>query len=150
MNPEITVEGQLVESVLRKLEDEFSERISPVNIVDRVSTASMLNQVNVEEERQSIRKDIMKALLVSNQTQRIYFVVRSMLMTILGAIITLAIFWRLGTINVVEDFVLGVSTYAVCLVLSRLFDKRIVDVSKKIIVYLGDHTKLRDFIVRNF
>ncbi|MGA3192343.1 MAG: hypothetical protein ABSD73_07500 [Candidatus Bathyarchaeia archaeon] len=150
MNPEIGVEGQLVENVLKKLESEFSERISPMSTVDRVSAVGVLNQTSVEEERQSIRKDIMKALLVSNQTQRIYFVVRSVMMTILGAIITLAIFWRLGTINVIEDFVLGISTYAICLVLSRLFDKRIVNISKKIIVYLGGHTKLRDFIVRNF
>jgi hypothetical protein len=150
MNPEISVEGQLVENVLKKLEDEFSERIFPTKTVDRVSTVGVLNQTNIEEERQSIKKDIMKALLVSNQTQRIYFVVRSMIMTVLGAIITLAIFWRLGTINIVEDFVLGISTYAVCLVLSRLFDKRIVNISKKIIVYLGGHAKLRDFIVKNF
>jgi hypothetical protein len=73
-----------------------------------------------------------------------------MMMTILGAIITLAIFWRLGTINVTEDFVLGISTYAICLALSRLFDKRIVSISEMIIVYFGEHTKLRDFIVKNF
>jgi hypothetical protein len=149
MNPEISVEGQLVENVLKKLEDEFSERISPTNTVDRVSTNGTLNQINAEEERESIKKDIAKALLVSNQTQRIYFVVRSMMMTVLGAIITLAIFWQLGTINVIEDFVLGISTYAICLFVSRLFDKRIVDISKKMIVYLGEHTRLRDFIIKN-
>jgi len=30
-----------------------------------------------------------------------------------------------------------------------LFDKRIVDVSKKIIVCLGERARLRDFIVKN-
>jgi hypothetical protein len=155
MNLEISVEGQLVEgqlveNVLKRLENEFSQRISPTNTVNKVSTRGALNQINIEEERESIKKDILKALLISNQTQRIYFVVRSMMMTILGAIITLAIFWQLGTINVIEDFVLGISTYAICLVLSRLFDKRIVNISKKIIVHLGEHTKLRDFIIKNF
>jgi len=150
MNFETNVEGQLVENVLKGLEDEFSERILPTNTVDRVSTVGILSQTNIGEERESIKKDIVKALRVSNQTQQIYFVVRSIMMTILGAIITLAIFWRLGTINVVEDFVLGISTYAICLVLSRLFDKRIVNISKKIIVYLGEHTKLRDFILKTF
>jgi hypothetical protein len=150
MNPEISVEGQLVENVMRKLEDEFSERIFRSNTVDEASTVGVLDRKTVEAERESIKKNIAKALLVSNQTQRIYFVVRSMIMTILGAIITLAIFWQLGTINVMEDFALGISTYAICLVLSRLFDKRIVSLSKKIIAYLGGHTKLRDFIVKNF
>ena len=150
MNPEIGVEGQLVENVLKKLESEFSERISPMNTVDRVSAVGVLNQTSADEERQSIRKDIMKALLVSNQTQRLYFVVRSMLMSIMGAIITLAIFWQLGTINLIEDFLLGISTYAICLVLSRLFDRKIVNISQRIIVRLGDHAKLRNFIVKNF
>jgi hypothetical protein len=148
MNPEISVEGQLVENVLKEL-DEFSERISPTTTFDRASTISILNHINVEEERESIKKEFVKALQVSNQTQRLYFVVRSIIMSILGAIITLAIFWQLRTINVIEDFVLGISTYAVCLFLSRLFDKRIVNISKKIIVHLGEHTKLRDFIVKN-
>jgi NhaP-type Na+/H+ or K+/H+ antiporter len=148
MNSETSVEGRLVENVLKEL-DGFSERISPTNTVDRVSSIGVLNQMNVEEKRESIKEEFVKALLVSNQTQRLYFVVRSMIMSILGAIITLVVFWQLGTINVIEDFVLGIFTYAICLVLSRLFDKRIVNVSKKIIMHLGEHTKLRDFIVRN-
>jgi hypothetical protein len=146
----MSVEAQLVENVLKQLKDEFTERISPTNTVDRVSAVGALSRINFEEEKESIKKEFAKALLVSGQTQRLYFIVRSLIMTILGAMITLAIFWRLGTMNVAEDFVLGISTYAICLVLSRLFDQRIVDVSEKIIVFLGDHTRLRDFIVKNF
>jgi hypothetical protein len=150
MNSEMSVEAQLVENVLKQLKDEFSERTSTTNTVDRVSAVGALSRINFEPEKESIKKEFAKALLVSSQTQRLYFIVRSLIMTILGAMITLAIFWRLGTINVAEDFVLGISTYAICLVLSRLFDQRIVDVSEKIIVFLGDHTRLRDFIVKNF
>jgi hypothetical protein len=149
MEYEISVEGQLVEGVLRRL-DELSERFSLTDTVDRVSRIGTFDQMNVGEERESIKREFVKALLVSNETQRLYFVVRSMMMSVLGAIITLAIFWRLGTINVIEDFVLGISTYAICLVSSRLFDKRIVNISKKIILRLGEHSKLKDFIVKNF
>jgi len=148
MNSEGSVESQLVENVLEELE--FSKRIFPRDTVNRVSATGVSNQTNFREGREGIKENIAKALLLSSQTQRLYFVVRSMLMTVLGAIITLAIFWRLGTINVVEDFVLGVSTYAVCLVLSRLFDKRIVNISKMIVVRLGEHAKLRDFILKFF
>ena len=83
MNPEISVEGQLVDNVMRKLENEFSERIFYKNDVNEASTVGILDKKNAEEERESIKKDIAKALLVSNQTQSIYFVVRSMIMTIL-------------------------------------------------------------------
>jgi hypothetical protein len=96
-----------------------------------------LNGINIEEKRESIKKDIVKALLVSSSTQRIYFVVRSLIMTILGTIITLAVFWQLTTINVIEDFVLGVSLYVISFILSRLFDAKIVNISKNIIAYLG-------------
>ena len=149
MNSEIVVQGQLVENVLKQLESEFSEKIMSVSTANRAS-AGVLNQTAIEEERESIKKEFTKAMSVSNQTQRLYFVLRSMLMSILGALITFVIVWHLGTINVMEDFVLGISTYAVCLALSRLFDEKIINISKRIILYLGDHTKLRDFIVNNF
>jgi hypothetical protein len=150
MSSEISVESHLVENVLKEFGDKFSEKISPTNTVEEVSTRGILNHITVEEERESIKKEFMKALLVSNQTQRLYFILRSMMMTVLGAIITLVIIWQLGTINVIEDFVLGISTYTICLAISRLFDKRIVNISKKIVMHLGEHTKLRDFIVKNF
>jgi hypothetical protein len=143
---EMGLESQLVENVLGEL-NKFSDRISPSNAVGGVLAIGILNQINVEKE--SIKKEFVKALVASNQTQRLYFIVRSMMMTVLGAIITLAIFWQLRTINVFEDFALGISTYAICLVLSRLFDRRLVNISRKIIAHLGEHTKLRDFIVKN-
>jgi hypothetical protein len=149
LNPEIVVESQLVENVLKQLESEFSERIISGNTANRASAVA-LNQPTIERERESIKKEFTKAMSVSYQTQRLYFVVRSMLMSILGALITFVIVWQLGTINVMEDFVLGISTYAVCLALSRMFDEKIVNISKRIILYLGDHTKFRDFIVKNF
>jgi hypothetical protein len=148
MDFEMSVEGKLAENVLKKVEDEFSERIS-LSTADKISPSSMLNRTNIEEERESIKKEIMKALFVSNSTQRIYFVVRSLMMTILGALITLAVFWELRTIDIIEDFVLGVSLYAISLILSRLFDTKIVNISKNILAYLGEHPKLRDFILRN-
>jgi hypothetical protein len=146
---EAVVEDQFFENVLRQLESEFSERILSVNTANKAS-ASILKQTAFKEEHESIKKEFTKAMSVSNQTQRLYFVLRSMMMSILGALITFVIIWHLGTINVMEDFALGISTYAVCLALSRLFDERIANISKTIILYLGGHTKLRDFIVKNF
>jgi len=149
LNSEIGMEGQLVENVLKQLQSEFSERIFSTNPSNRAS-AGISEQTTIEEERESIKKEFRKAISVSNQMQRLYFVVRSLMMSILGALITFVIVWQLGTINVIGDFVLGISTYAVCLLLSRLFDERIVNISRKIILYLEGHTKLRNFIVRTF
>jgi hypothetical protein len=148
MNSEIGVEGQLVEDVFKEL-DEFSERVSSANTIDRASD-DILNQITVEEERENIKREFAKAVSVSNQTQQLYFVFRSMIMSAIGALITFLIVWQLRTIDVMEEFVLGISTYAVCLFLSRLFDERIVNISKRIILYLEEHAKLRDFILKNF
>jgi hypothetical protein len=150
LKPEITIDDGLVENVLRELEDELVEKVYSKDIVDCACASTVINQVDTIEEKGKIKKDIAKAFVVSSWTQRIYFVVRSAIMTILGAILTLGVFWRLGTINVFEDFILGISTYVIFLVLSRLFDTRIVRTSKSILGYLGEHTKLRDFIVKYF
>jgi hypothetical protein len=147
MDLEISVEG-IAENVLKELKDEFFERIS-VTTAGKVSPNGVLNQTKIEHERKSIKKDIMKALSISNSTQRIYFVVRSLMMTILSAIITLAVFWQLKTITVIGDFILGVSLYMISLIASRLLDTKIVNISKYVVAYLGEHPKLRDFIVKN-
>ena len=150
MKTEITIDDGLVENVLRELEDEFAEKVYSKNIFDCACASNIISQVSVKEEKEKIKKDIAKAFVVSSWTQRIYFVVRTVIMTILGGIITLAVFWELGTINLIEDFILGISTYVVCLGLTRLFDAKIVNISQNVLGYLGSHTKLRDFIVKNF
>jgi len=148
MNPEIGLEGELAENVLKELKDEFLSRVTLAD-AGKTSPSEVLNQAAIEDERKSIKNDIAKAFFISNSTQRMYFIVRSLMMTIFGAIITLAVFWQLGKINVFEDFALGASLYAISLIISRLFDAEIVSISKYLVGYLGKHPKLRDFIIKN-
>jgi hypothetical protein len=150
LKPEISIDDALIENVLRELENELAKKLYSKDIFDCSCASTIINEVNTKDEKEKIKKDIAKAFVVSSWTERIYFVVRTVIMTILGAIITLAIFWRLGTINVIEDFILGISTYVICLGLTRLFDAKIFDISQNVLEYLGGHTKLRDFIVKNF
>jgi hypothetical protein len=150
LKPEISIDDGLVENVLRELENDLIQKVHSKDIVDCAFASTVINQVNTREEKEKVKKNIAKAFVVSSWTQRMYFVVRTVIMTILGAIITLAVFWRLGTINVVEDFTLGISTYVICLGLTRLFDMKIFNLSQNVLGYLGGHTKLRDFIVKNF
>ena len=150
MDPEVSVEDGLIENVLKELEDELIEKVHSKDMVDCACASDILNQINTKEEREIIKKEIAKALLVSSWTQRIYFVVRSLIMTIIGAITTLVIFWQLGTINVIGDFTLGIFLYLISLVVSRLFDKEIFNISKNILNNLGKSTSLRTFILGNF
>ena len=91
----------------------------------------------------------MAAVLVESvQTQRLYFVVRSVLMSLIGALIYFLVVLYFGTINAVQAAFLGVLVFVVALVVSRLFDKQIVKASKKIIQYLNKYKRIRTFVLK--
>ena len=84
----------------------------------------------------------------SMRTQRLYFVVRSVLMSLISALIYFLVVWYLGAINAVQAAFLGVFVFVASLVASRLFDKQIVIASKKIIRFLNRHERLRAFVLK--
>ena len=150
MESAVSVEEELVDKILIELGDKLDDKASCEEIIDSVCANSVLTKIDASEEREKIRREIAEAFVVSSWTQRIYFDVRSIIMTIFGAIITLVVFWRVGTIDVAGDFLLGFSTYFIALVLSRLFDSRIILSSRSFLKYIEGHYRLRDFIVKNF
>ena len=87
-------------------------------------------------------------LAESVRTQRLYFVVRSVIMSLISALIYFVVVLYLGSIDAVQAAFLGVFVFIVALVASRLFDKQIVTASKKIIRYLNKHERLRMFVLR--
>ena len=84
----------------------------------------------------------------SVQTQRLYFVVRSVIMSLISALIYFTVVLYLGSIDAVQAALVGVFVFIVALVVSRLFDKQIVTGSKKIIRYLNKYERVRDFVLR--
>jgi len=150
LEPTISVEEELIDKILIELGDKLDDKVQCKELVDSLCVNKVLTKINTFEEREKIRREIAEAFVVSSWTQRVYFDVRSIAMTIFGAILTLAIFWRVGTVNVVGDFLLGLSTYLVALVLSRLFDYRIVLASRSFLKKIEGHEKLRNFIIKNF
>ena len=84
----------------------------------------------------------------SVQTQRLYFVVRSVIMSLISALIYFTVVLYLGSIDAIQAALVGVFVFIVALVVSRLFDKQIVAGSKKIIRYLNKYERVRDFVLR--
>jgi ABC-type transport system involved in cytochrome bd biosynthesis fused ATPase/permease subunit len=84
----------------------------------------------------------------SVHTQRLYFVVRSVLMSLISALIYFLVVLYFGTINAVQAAFLGVFVFIVALVVSRLFDKQIVTASKKIIRFLNKYQRIRKFVLK--
>lgn len=150
MKPELTIEEGLVDNVLKELEDELVEKVYSKDLVDVTCASTVFMHVNTLAEREKIKKDICKAFVTSNWTQRVYFVVRSVIMTLMAGSITVVVFSQLGTINLLEDAIMGISAYLTCLFVTRLFDTRIVKIAENILLYLDHHVTLRDFMVKNF
>jgi ABC-type transport system involved in cytochrome bd biosynthesis fused ATPase/permease subunit len=94
------------------------------------------------------RGAMMSVLVESVQTQRLYFVVRSVLMSLISALIYFVVVLYFGTIDAVQAAFLGVFVFIVALIMSRLFDKQIVLASKKIIQYLNKYRRIRTFVLK--
>ena len=94
------------------------------------------------------REAMMTVLVDSVQTQRLYFVVRSVLMSLISAMIYFIVVLYFGTIDAVQAAFLGVFVFIVALIVSRLFDKQIVRASKKIIQYLNKYKRVRTFVLK--
>jgi hypothetical protein len=56
----------------------------------------------------------------------------------------------LGKINTTEALIIGMIVFVVSLVITRLFDVYIVKVTKYIVMHLGGHRNVRDFIMNHF
>jgi hypothetical protein len=81
---------------------------------------------------------------------RLYFIIRSWLMGLFGAVIFYISILFLGSINFIKSVIIGTIAFVFSLALSRLFDKNIEKISRKILRFLGRHTPIRNFILRYF
>lgn len=97
---------------------------------------------------EEMRKAVTTVLWESVKTQRLYFVVRSILMSLISALIYFLMVLYLGTIDAVQAALIGILVFIVALVVSRLFDKQIVKVSKKIVNYLNKYKRIRAFVLK--
>jgi hypothetical protein len=112
--------------------------------LDKILEESDSTKAQFEETRNAVTT----VLWESVKTQRLYFVVRSILMSLISALIYFLMVLYLGTIDAVQAALIGIVVFIVALVVSRLFDKQIVKVSKKIINYLNKYKRIRAFVLK--
>jgi ABC-type transport system involved in cytochrome bd biosynthesis fused ATPase/permease subunit len=108
-----------------------------------------LEGVVAKELCDSVSAGVTGVLVASVRIQRLYFVIRATIMGLISALITFIVVWYLGMIDVAEAVFLGIFVFVVSLVVSRLLDKQIVRVSKKIVTFLNKHRRLRTFVLKN-
>ena len=103
---------------------------------------------NAHSQFARTRAAMMDVLVDSVQTQRLYFVVRSVIMSLISALIYFLVVLYLCAIDAVQAAFLGVFVFIVALIVSRLLDKQIVNFSKKIVRYLVKYRRIRAFVLK--
>jgi hypothetical protein len=130
--------------------NEMIEILHLTNVHHAKTLLQHMDEAPSRLERDIGKKAVIKALLVSTWLQRLYFIIRSFIMGVLGAAVTFLFILYFGSINVRLQIVLGTFTFAFSLAVSRLLDVQIVKATKEVVAFLGNHKRLRDFILSHF
>jgi hypothetical protein len=146
--------------IMTELDSASSKDLSDVQYAKTILQLSDLhytNKIFQEIERVSSgpelvieKRAVIKVLLLSTWLQRLYFIIRAFLMAVISTVITLGFVSYLGKIGTTEALIIGMIVFVVSLVITRLFDEHIVKVTKSIVMRLGSHETIRDFIMNHF
>ena len=118
---------------------------------DRVAMtyeAIMRSAVEADLEKGS-KKEIIKLLLAMGNLNKLYFIVRSGIMTLISGLAFLMVTILLGTIGALQVVIIGLLCFIVSLFISRLTDRMINRGTNLIIKFLDKHERLQKEILRN-
>jgi hypothetical protein len=151
---------KIAHRIMTELETASSKDLSDVQYAKTILRLSDLNHTNrifqeIEgvpsgAERVIEKRAVIKVLLLSTWMQRLYFIIRSFLMATISSLITLGFVSYLGKIGTTEAIIIGMIVFVASLVITRFFDVQIVKATKSIIMHLGSHRTVRDFIMNHF
>jgi VIT1/CCC1 family predicted Fe2+/Mn2+ transporter len=151
--------AEISQRILVELETASSMDLSEAKYAKKILQLSDLNYTkHIFHEIESVpsgaervieKRAVIKALLLSTWLQRLYFIIRSALMSVLAMVVTFFYVSFFGQIGVVLAVVMGVLIFIAGLIVTRLFDIQTVKVTKYIVRRLADHKKIRDFIMNH-
>ncbi|HVQ00266.1 MAG TPA: hypothetical protein VMT57_02000 [Candidatus Thermoplasmatota archaeon] len=129
----------------------FAKKI--LQLSDLHHTKKLLQEIEHDSEGKvcSIEKmAVIQALLLSTWLQRLYFIIRSFFMTLLGAIIAFVYVMYFGKIDIYLTALMGLIIFVVTLMVTRLFDSQIFRTTNRVVRWLGKYERFRDFIINHF
>ena len=103
-----------------------------------------------ESESEIEKRAVIKVLLFSTWLHRLYFIIRSSIMGLIGAAVTFLLILSVGSINAFTGIVLGIFVFALSLVVTRFFDVQLTQATRKIVEIMASHKTTRDFIMNHF
>lgn len=150
---------EISQRIMEELETASSKDLSEVRYAKKILQLSDLHYTkNIFHEIESVpsgaervieKRAVIKALLLSTWLQRLYFIIRSALMSVLAMFVTFIYVSFFGQIGVILAVVMGVVIFIIGLMVTRLFDTQTVQVTKYIVMRLAEHKKIRDFIMNH-
>jgi VIT1/CCC1 family predicted Fe2+/Mn2+ transporter len=150
---------EISQRILLELETASSKDLSEAKYAKKILQLSDLDYTNLFHEIESVpsgpervieKRAVIQALLLSTWLQRLYFIIRSALMSVLGAFVTFLYVLFFGQRGVVLVVIMGVLIFIIGLIVTRLFDTQIIKATKYIVRRLSYHKKLREFIMNHF
>lgn len=158
VDPELDPISQKILEEIEKSTFREITKSSYAKIISHLSdikyTRQMLEDVESIAANENVceigKRAVIKALLFSTWLERLYFIIRSLLMGLIGLFFTITGVYFLGTVNSIQTFIIGIVAFIGGLFITRLFDTQITKVTKKVIIFLSKHRGIRDFIMKYF
>jgi hypothetical protein len=152
---------EIAQRILLEVEGAKSSDLSDVRYAKKILhmadihyTKHLLQQIETKNtdraESEIEKRAVIKALLFSTWLQRLYFIIRSALMGVISAVATFLFILALGTINAVTGIIFGIFVFAFSLVITRLLDLQLTQITKKIVEIMASHKTIRELIMNHF
>ena len=150
---------EISQRIMVELETASANDLSEARYAKKILQLSDLNytknlfkeieSVPIGAERVIEERAVIKALLLSTWLQRLYFIIRAALMSLLAMLVTFIYVTFFGQIGAILAAIMGMLSFILALMVTRLFDTQIVQVTKYIIERLAEHKTIRDFIMNH-
>ncbi len=145
--------GETEDELMLAIQVELDEIVSK-EVCDSVYESASVNpalkgksQKELDAECRNRKGAIMNVISYSVCMQRLYFIVRSSIMGVITGLLTYIIISIFLITNFFVLVLLGLFTFLISLLLSRLLDGQIITVSNLILRYLDRYERVRSFIL---
>ena len=132
---------------------DLDEMIKILHLTNTRNAKALLDHAGeapTSHERDVGKKAVVEALLLSTWHTRLYFIIRSLIMGLLGASLTFVSVLIFHSITLTLEIPLGIFSFVFSLAVSRLLDVQLVKATRIIVDYLGGHKSLRNFVLNHF
>lgn len=151
---------EIAKRIVSELDSASSKDLSDTRYAKMILRSTDINYISGKPGQQGSpssdsvleieRQAAIKALLLSTWLQRLYFIIRSFLMSLAGAAITFSFVFYYGSLTLTVAIVIGTAGFVASLVITRLFEAQIDKATRWIVGGLANHRSIRDFIMDHF